>query len=252
MVGAAAALSAAAGLDALAPGEAAAQQPEQAAAPAPDDNAIDFSVLQNEVPRDFVETQPLAEEARKPAQPEEPEVPALDFDLDLDTTIGKMAEAPAAEPRADAGAGRTELEKAVGGRFDLPSLDLDLPARISPEAPAQREEETAVLGLDELDIDLPSLEGLTLTGARKAPAPAAGEVPEIDLSAIGLDLQPAPSVPAGADGVRWQEMATKLDLASAYEEIGDLEGARELLDEVIKGGDSEQQEKARSMLARIV
>jgi pilus assembly protein FimV len=47
------------------------------------------------------------------------------------------------------------------------------------------------------------------------------------------------------------EMATKLDLAVAYKEIGDKEGARELLDEVIKGGSSEQIEKARKMLEQL-
>jgi pilus assembly protein FimV len=43
------------------------------------------------------------------------------------------------------------------------------------------------------------------------------------------------------------EMETKLDLAIAYQEIGDKEGARELLDEVIKGGNSEQVSKASAM-----
>jgi pilus assembly protein FimV len=47
------------------------------------------------------------------------------------------------------------------------------------------------------------------------------------------------------------EMATKLDLAVAYQEIGDKEGARELLDEVVKGGSPEQSDKARSLLAKI-
>ena len=76
---------------------------------------------------------------------------------------------------------------------------------------------------------------------------------DLDLSAIGLDLEPAsaPASTSAPDGVRWQEMATKLDLASAYEEIGDKEGARELLDEVVKGGDGDQQQKARAMLAKI-
>ena len=57
--------------------------------------------------------------------------------------------------------------------------------------------------------------------------------------------------PPTADAARWQEMATKLDLASAYEEIGDKEGARELLQEVLKGGDNDQQQKARTMLSKI-
>ncbi len=139
----------------------------------------------------------------------------------------------------------------MGGRFDLPSLDLELPGKGKP-AVAPSEEE-AVLGFDDLDIDLPALESVSRSASPKAAPQAAAELPEIDLSSIGLDLEPAPVAPvAGEEGERWQEMATKLDLASAYEEIGDKEGARELLDEVVKGGDAEQQKKARAMLARIV
>lgn len=48
-----------------------------------------------------------------------------------------------------------------------------------------------------------------------------------------------------------EEVATKLDLANAYEEMGDLEGVRELLQEVLKEGNSAQREKAQEMLARI-
>jgi pilus assembly protein FimV len=47
------------------------------------------------------------------------------------------------------------------------------------------------------------------------------------------------------------EMATKLDLAIAYEEIGDKEGARELLDEVIGGGSNEQIQQATVMRAKL-
>ncbi len=47
------------------------------------------------------------------------------------------------------------------------------------------------------------------------------------------------------------EMATKLDLAVAYLEIGDKEGARELLDEVVKGGTSEQITKAKEGLSKL-
>ena len=47
------------------------------------------------------------------------------------------------------------------------------------------------------------------------------------------------------------EMETKLDLALAYQEIGDKEGARELLDEVIKGGTGEQIGRANAMRAAL-
>jgi pilus assembly protein FimV len=47
------------------------------------------------------------------------------------------------------------------------------------------------------------------------------------------------------------EMSTKLDLAAAYQEIGDREGARELLDEVIRGGSASQIERAKDMLSKL-
>ena len=48
-----------------------------------------------------------------------------------------------------------------------------------------------------------------------------------------------------------EEVTTKLDLAKAYEEMGDLEGARELLQEVVKEGDASQREKAQAILSKI-
>ena len=46
-------------------------------------------------------------------------------------------------------------------------------------------------------------------------------------------------------------MATKLDLAKAYEEMGDKDGARELLKEVMKDGDSAQRGSAEQLLAKL-
>ncbi len=59
--------------------------------------------------------------------------------------------------------------------------------------------------------------------------------------------EPTPSI---LDG-QWHDAATKLDLAKAYEEMGDREGAREILQEVIRDGDESQQKEARSLLAKL-
>ena len=48
-----------------------------------------------------------------------------------------------------------------------------------------------------------------------------------------------------------EEVTTKLDLARAYEEMADFEGARELLQEVLKEGDAAQREMAQTILAKI-
>lgn len=47
------------------------------------------------------------------------------------------------------------------------------------------------------------------------------------------------------------EVATKLDLARAYLEMGDIDGAKDVLDEVIEEGSSSQQQEANQMLQKI-
>jgi len=49
-----------------------------------------------------------------------------------------------------------------------------------------------------------------------------------------------------------KEINTKLDLAAAYQEIGDKDGARELLDEVLNAGNRRQIAKAQEMLGQLV
>ncbi|MCQ9379224.1 hypothetical protein NMQ16_14135 [Methyloversatilis sp. XJ19-49] len=48
-----------------------------------------------------------------------------------------------------------------------------------------------------------------------------------------------------------EEAETKLELARAYEEMGDKEGARELLQEVVREGTADQQSQASEMLAKL-
>jgi pilus assembly protein FimV len=48
------------------------------------------------------------------------------------------------------------------------------------------------------------------------------------------------------------ETATKLDLARAYIDMGDTEGARDILDEVITEGNEGQQNEARELIAKLV
>lgn len=78
---------------------------------------------------------------------------------------------------------------------------------------------------------------------------------DIGLGEISLNLGgTAAATNAGAAGAkdeRWQEVATKLDLAKAYQEMGDAAGAREILDEVLRDGDAQQQASAQAMLAQL-
>jgi pilus assembly protein FimV len=77
-----------------------------------------------------------------------------------------------------------------------------------------------------------------------------GGAPEIDLSSINLDLGAgSPSDDAeGPKDDRWYDVQTKFDLAKAYQEMGDKEGAREILREVIAEGDNDQKAAAERVL----
>jgi pilus assembly protein FimV len=77
-----------------------------------------------------------------------------------------------------------------------------------------------------------------------------------------LDTQePAASAPAaaseekapGGNGAdeQWDETATKLDLAKAYIDMGDAEGARSILDEVLAEGNDAQKKQAAELAAQI-
>lgn len=87
----------------------------------------------------------------------------------------------------------------------------------------------------------------------------APELLDFDLSGISLELDESSLDAASGnqtqtDSLDFSEddetydLSTKLDLALAYQEIGDSEGARELLEEVVEAGSPAQVEKAHALL----
>ena len=194
------------------------------------------------------------------------EIPAdaassIDFDFELPGTAAEFVPLQAS----------TEPEVAP---LEIPSLEsefLEVPAPEVPEVTAPEAAEASAPEFPELHLPaapaLPVPESLEIPAAKVAEAPVAGgidfdfnlDLPEqkdetpsapLDLSSISLDLG-APGEAALSPDAHWQEVATKLDLAKAYQEMGDLEGARELLDEVLKEGDTAQQQQAQTMLATL-
>jgi pilus assembly protein FimV len=66
-----------------------------------------------------------------------------------------------------------------------------------------------------------------------------------------LDLEPTSVMTGrrrGPDGPTMTEVGTKLDLARAYVDMGDPDGARSILNEVLEEGDSAQRQEARRLL----
>ena len=153
---------------------------------------------------------------------------SMDFGLDLE---------PPAGPVNGVGAGLTPLPDPLKD-VDLAHFDLD-----EPVAPAAAPVAAAEPSIDSLFDDA------------QTPATLPEAIPpaqEFDLSGIDLDLNDGKTASVGVDdplSAIHMEMDTKLDLAIAYQEIGDKEGARELIDEVIKGGSEEQVAKANTMKA---
>lgn len=146
------------------------------------------------------------------------------------------------------------------------------PALEPAPAPAATMEFTT----EDFSSTLPEIPSMAerLPMAREVTAAAPSSM-DFDLSGITLELNPSETKLAsvseisldtsvdtiadipmaqddnGADYSNNAEMSTKLDLAVAYQEIGDKEGARELLDEVVKGGTQEQTDKAKYLLSKL-
>jgi len=214
--------------------------------------------------RDFEGLPPLPGSMPQPTTPSASSAEAADPLFDLDTmdfgapttpvTPAAQAEAPAARPTASV---------SEDPLFDLDTMDFGQPsgqapapsASASKDLDAAQDDPFALFDLPETPAPVPAPQEVSPSAMRDAVTGAPVE-PSFDLSDFDLDLPPSEPALAG-DGApdatpaqmspEHMEMETKLDLAIAYQEIGDREGARELLDEVIKGGSSEQVSKANAM-----
>jgi len=139
----------------------------------------------------------------------------------------------------DLGGGGGEKPADTGG-----GLNFELPAALAATAtPAPAGAAAPSGGLD-FDLNL---------GGSESKVDTTSPSVSVDLSEISLDLGTPGGTPAAGASAdpKWQEVATKLDLAKAYEEMGDKDGARELLNEVLREGDGAQQGLAKQMLAKL-
>ena len=71
----------------------------------------------------------------------------------------------------------------------------------------------------------------------------------LNLTDLSLDMPGGDS--GGGGGGGGEAVGTKLELAKAYLEIGDKDGAREILNEVAKEGSAEQKEEAQKLIASL-
>ena len=186
-----------------------------------------------------------AEPAGAPAQPaptasaaSTATTPSEEFDLDLDDDdVRPHTPPPPAARSAAAGRGSDDLGGDLGIDFDpdapARSATLSRAAKVlrkaAPEADVAVEDGEPEFDLEDLELD----ETRAAAPAREPKASDANADDAFDF----LDEEDTAS--------------TKLDLARAYIDMGDDDGAREILAEVVQEGSVEQRKQADELLAKL-
>jgi pilus assembly protein FimV len=217
--------------------------PAAAAAAAAAAPALDFDLGGGTAP-----SMPSLPDISLDERKEEPSAPAsIDFDLGVAAPAGGDQGGSDFTPEGTLIMDKSEPENTSAGGLDF-NLDLggEPEKTAAPAAAAPAAELSGGLDFD-LNLDMGGEQGA------EADKTASSSAPSMDLSDISLDLGSAgePSASAAGSDPKWQEAATKLDLAKAYEEMGDKDGARELLGEVMKDGDPAQKGQAEQLLAKL-
>ena len=154
-----------------------------------------------------------------------------DFLLSLENEPLDLGETPAAVPE-------TSLE---------PEHDLDLPddfdLSLADEIETDQATQAFASEIDDVNAELERLSQNLETPPMAEPF----QTPSFTADDMaGMDDEPEFDFLSGTD-----EAATKLDLARAYIEMGDSDGARDILDEVVTEGNDGQKTEAREMLGRL-
>ena len=151
-------------------------------------------------------------------------------DLDLDLDLGGPSTAPAALDSTPRPAPSPKVPD-----NDMSGLDFS-PSHAPPPPPPAPEAHSFDLSDISLDLDLPT-EAPLVKPAASAPAPLGRE--------SGLGAIDLPSL----DDAQDDPLSRKLELAEEFRQIGDTDGARDLLQEVIAKASGTVKTRAQSMLA---
>ena len=189
---------------------------------------------------------------------EAPEVVAAGMEDDSETdlaqadeeaifSIDELDEAPEEQapeveaPRDDQG----DLSEPLDERADEGEFELEFDSGDEREIET---EESDASPMAEDDLDLSELEALEAAEDGRNAANAVGET---KLDNAGMDPSPLDEdmgdFDFGADG-ETDINATKIDLAEAYIDMGDGDGARDILNEVLEEGSPEQKSRAQELL----
>ncbi|HJU24078.1 MAG TPA: FimV/HubP family polar landmark protein, partial [Casimicrobiaceae bacterium] len=154
---------------------------------------------------------------------------------------------------APTAAAAAKAEEAMPSTLEFEHVANELTTRV--DTPAEQPRFDLDFNLDDADHPAP------INQAEPAVEPshvASSSVskPSLDLDNLDLSFDAdrptfEDSTPSVLDG-QWHDAATKLDLAKAYQEMGDVDGAREILQEVLHEGDDQQKSEAQSLLSKLI
>ncbi|MFZ2336568.1 MAG: FimV/HubP family polar landmark protein [Sideroxyarcus sp.] len=223
---------------------------------------------------------PAVESKASSAAPVAGAAPSVDFDLGFGSsavlkpefssqTTAVMEKTPSQESTT------IMSSDALSAAMQATPMDFDITGT-NPGTPAMMANQPAAVNMEDLVFDVTATHPRVPTPAATAPAapaddstmtftldfpveskPMAAPARDLGLDEITLNLDKTASNSAAANTATvkddlWQEVATKLDLAKAYQEMGDVAGAREILDEVLRDGDAQQRESAQTLMQQLL
>ena len=220
-----------------------AQPVARATAPAPsmDFGALDFDLgpsklnldAQTELPVEKEAETPQPVGAARPAAVEPPTIPSLDLMFPPTVSVPRPVTPP----------------PTVSGTAPIPNLDLNLPPSSAP-----RPEGAPQIGSLEEALSRPTLVGAVGAMSEEELPRMTTNTDQATVPLIDFDLTGADAALTGrrtetqAGSPMASQMATKLDLARGYIDLGVKDGARELLEEVMKDGTREQRQQAVELI----
>ena len=167
---------------------------------------------------------------------------ALDLDselnLDNDLTDVETSDALAELDSATVDAGEEDFDDSI---LDVDLDDLDLNAELEQEAEIDLSDQAGDFSATQTDSEeLVVSDDILNEAIQELDADAESNLED------GLGDEDDFDFLSGTD-----EASTKLDLARAYIDMGDIEGAKDILQEVVKEGSDAQQEEAKELIASL-
>tara|TARA_R100001377_G_scaffold27604_2_gene14817 strand:- start:2166 stop:5282 length:3117 start_codon:yes stop_codon:yes gene_type:complete len=222
-----------------------------------DDNAIDFEFTMDDEEVAADTAQPEATSVEVESDPEH----EVDFDFAVMDDESEQDDKAETSPAAATAAPEMEVEEVElleeeAPENELPEIEFEFDDEDAEIEFLDDEEEEADFVFDAKSSELDDDEELPQEPEAK-PAATQEEGPFDDLQFVDESIEPAHDDDESSEDDDFDflsdadEAATKLDLARAYFEMGDHDGAREILEEVQKEGNEEQIKDATELLSKL-